>query len=273
MSILIRTHKILILILFISPVLADVPPELDAAAWHQLAVEARASENYDEAFKALARAEEKGFSPVRIGFERARLHTLAGDRDQAAGALEAIAATGFSGVGFITNDPILSRLEGDDRYDAVVAGMSKLAYPCEHDEAFREFDFWLGDWVVHGPGGGQAGTNSITREERGCVLVERWANTAGGTGQSINYVDKTTGEWVQVWNAEGGSQINIRGGMTDEGMRLVGTLHTIGTGTTVPFRALWTLLPDGRVRQLFEQSTDYGETWTTWFEGFYTRKE
>jgi len=32
-------------------------------------------------------------------------------------------------------------------------------------------------------------------------------------------------------------------------------------------------LPDGRVRQFFEQSTDGGETWTTWFEGFYTRKE
>jgi hypothetical protein len=27
---------------------------------------------------------------------------------------------------------------------------------------------------------------------------------------------------------------------------------------TVPFRALFTLLPDGRVRQLFEQSNDEG---------------
>ena len=61
--------------------------------------------------------------------------------------------------------------------------------------------------------------------------------------------------------------------MTDDGMLLVGTLHSVGTGTTLPFRGLWTLLDDGRVRQFFEQSTDGGETWTPWFEGFYTRKE
>ena len=39
---------------------------------------------------------------------------------------------------------------------------------------------------------------------------------------SINYLDKVSGEWVQVWNDASGSQINIRGGMTEEGMLLVG---------------------------------------------------
>ena len=90
---------------------------------------------------------------------------------------------------------------------------------------------------------------------------------------SVNYLDKASGEWVQVWHAEGGSQIHIRGGMTNDGMLLVGTLHSVGNNTTVPFRGLWTPLEDGRVRQFFEQSTDGGETWTPWFEGFYTRKE
>jgi hypothetical protein len=89
---------------------------------------------------------------------------------------------------------------------------------------------------------------------------------------SINYLDKTTGEWVQVWNAGGGSQIHIRGGMTDDGMLLVGTLHDVASGTTTPFRGLWTPLPDGRVRQFFEQSNDDGKTWQPWFEGFYSRK-
>jgi hypothetical protein len=61
--------------------------------------------------------------------------------------------------------------------------------------------------------------------------------------------------------------------MTDDGMLMVGTLHNVASGATTPFRALWTLLPDGRVRQFFEQSSDGGETWATWFEGFYTRTE
>jgi hypothetical protein len=104
------------------------------------------------------------------------------------------------------------------------------------------------------------------------VLTEHWTGASGGTGMSINYLDMIDTRWVQVWNSANGSQINIRGGLTDEGMAMEGTIHYVGNGTTAPFRALWTPLPDGRVRQYFEQSNDGGETWTPWFEGFYTRK-
>ena len=273
MLIRIKPLSILIILGIFSQSAATTPLPQDAAGWFQVAVDAREAEDYKKAHDALGVAAEMEFSPVRISFERARLYTLAKDPGKAVAELESIATTGFISVGFIVNDPILGSLKGNDGYDRIVADMSKLAYPCEHAEEFREFDFWIGEWIVHGPAGGLAGTNSITREERGCVLLEHWQNTAGGTGQSINYVDRISGEWVQIWNAEGGSQINIRGGMTDDGMLLTGTLHTISNDTTIPFRALWTLLPDGRVRQFFEQSTDNGETWTTWFEGFYTRKE
>ncbi len=255
------------------PMVAIAETPTDAAGWFRQAQAAREAGATDEAFAALDSAEELGFAPLRLQFERARLHTLDDEPGDAVAALQAIADTGFTAVGFIVNDPILNTLEGHSGYDGIVAAMSKLAYPCESDKTFGEFDFWVGEWDVHVAGGTLAGTNSIRKEERGCVLVEHWKSSAGGTGQSINYLDKITGDWVQIWNAEGGSQINIRGGMTDDGMLLVGTLHTVGNGTTIPFRGLWTPLPDGRVRQFFEQSNDGGETWTTWFEGFYTRKE
>ena len=103
------------------------------------------------------------------------------------------------------------------------------------------------------------------------MLSEHWTSP-GGTGSSINYVDKITDEWVQVWNSQAGAQINIRGGLTEDGMLLTGTIHYVSNGTTAPFRGLWTPLPDGRVRQYFEQSNDDGQTWAPWFEGFYTRK-
>jgi len=76
---------------------------------------------------------------------------------------------------------------------------------------------------------------------------------------------------VQIWNSEGGRQINIRGGLADEGKLMVGHIHYLANGTTAPFRGLWTLLADGRVRRFIEQSNDDGETWIPWFEGFYTR--
>ncbi len=143
--------------------------------------------------------------------------------------------------------------------------------PCEDDEAFDAFDFWLGEWVVHGPGGQFAGTNVISKELRGCQLVENWSSATGMTGSSINYLDRITNEWVQIWNDEYGGQINIRGGMTEDGMALSGTIHYIGNNTTFEFRALWTPLDDGRVRQFFEQKNADGE-WFTWFDGYYTRK-
>ena len=245
----------------------------DATGWFQQAQASREAGELVEAFEALDRAEALGFAPLRVKLERARLHTLAEDSEKAIAELQAIADGGFTAVGFIVNDDILESLAGNRAFDAIVAEMTTKAYPCENDDSFRAFDFWVGEWDVHLADGTVAGTNSIEAVERGCMLIERWRSAGGGTGTSINYLDKATGEWVQVWNAAGGSQIHIRGGMTGDGMLLVGTLHSVATGTTLPFRGLWTLLDDGRVRQFFEQSTDGGETWSPWFEGFYTRKE
>jgi len=152
------------------------------------------------------------------------------------------------------------------------AGGQSTASPCETDERFREFDFWVGEWDVRDGQGTLQGENSITRQEKGCVLVERWQGVQGSTGMSINYLDRITDEWVQIWHAAGGYQIDIRGGLTGDGMLLSGTIHYIGTGQTAPFRGLWTPLPDGRVRQFFEQSNDDGATWEPWFEGFYSRQ-
>ena len=154
----------------------------------------------------------------------------------------------------------------------VCAQAAAPQFPCEDDERFAAFDFWVGEWDVHGPQGNLAGTNVITSEHRGCVVVENYHTASGFTGMSINYLDKITGEWVQIWNDNSGSQINIRGGMTDEGMSMEGTIHYVANNTTEKFRALWTPLDDGRVRQFFEQYDAGSGEWNTWFEGFYTRK-
>jgi len=143
--------------------------------------------------------------------------------------------------------------------------------PCADDEKFAAFDFWVGEWDVHTKDGTYAGHNQIAKAENGCVMVEQWAGASGSTGMSINYLEHATGQWVQIWNDANGTQIDIRGGVTDDGMLLVGKIHYVANSNTADFRGLWTLLDDGRVRQFFEQSNDGGENWVPWFEGFYTR--
>lgn len=173
---------------------------------------------------------------------------------------------------FIIGVSVMSWVAAQDAGDAPAAAATP-SYPCEQHDAFAEFDFWVGSWDVYLADGTYAGSNVISREQRNCVLFENWTGAAGSTGFSINYLDKITDEWVQVWHAAAGYQITIRGGLTPDGMLLTGTIHDIGNSTTVPFRGLWTPLPDGRVRQFFEQSEDGGKTWAPWFEGFYTRRQ
>lgn len=211
-------------------------------------------------------------SPAAAALEQAREYVRADDSDAAIGVLEGLAAGGFTVVSAISTDPVLSTLAGIEAFDSLLAAMREQAYPCEHDDSFRAFDFWVGEWDVHVASGQIAGHNRITSEQRGCYLAEAWTSVTGGTGASINYLDEAAGEWVQIWNDSGGNQIHIRGGVTEAGMLLVGTIHYVASDSTQPFRGLWTPLDDGRVRQFFEQSNDGGETWVPWFEGFYTRR-
>jgi len=244
----------------------------DAQDWLRLARDARDAEQLELASTALGKASSFGLSPIQFGMEKARILVASNDPAGATTELQKVFATGFTGVSVLTNDPLINSMEGRKDYDELVQKMSVQAYPCAHQPGFQDFDFWVGEWDVHLANGTPAGSNIIQPIERGCALTEHWTNVNGGTGMSINYLDKASDQWVQVWNAEGGSQIIIRGGLNDDGMAMEGYIHYVGNGTTAPFRALWTPLPDGRVRQYFEQSNDGGNTWVPWFEGFYTRR-
>jgi hypothetical protein len=178
----------------------------------------------------------------------------------------AAAYAGSSGVAIAQN-------AGGDDAGAQPQAPAANRFPCEQEEKFREFDFWIGEWDVHTADGKLAGRNVVDRAERGCVLIENWTGVGGSTGTSMNYLDKTTDEWVQLWTDASGSQILIRGGLTDDGMLLEGTIHYVSTGVTAPFRGLWTPQPDGRLRQFFEQYDDEEKAWKPWFEGFYSRTD
>ncbi len=245
----------------------------DGGAWLQLASNARDAGDLITAAKAIEHAELLEFSPVRVGLEKMRIAIREEKPAIAEAEMKKLSDLGFNAVQLFTNDIIINELDGRPNYDSIVATMTRAAFPCENQEGFKDFDFWRGDWVVHTANGQLAGHNSIKSSERGCLLLENWRSASGGTGMSINYLDKSTDEWVQIWNAAGGSQINIRGGLTDDGMLLVGQIHYVSNGTTAPFRGLWTLLEDGRVRQFFEQSNDQGKSWQPWFEGFYTKDD
>ena len=151
-------------------------------------------------------------------------------------------------------------------------GTASAATPPCADGPFRQFDFWVGEWDVRDAEGKTAGVNRIASEENGCVLVERWNSAAGGHGQSYNYYDPAAGKWKQLWVGLG-ILLHMEGGLVDGSMRLEGPLQYLKEGRRTTLRGTWSKLPDGRVRQHFEESEDGGKSWTTWFDGYYTHRQ
>ena len=142
--------------------------------------------------------------------------------------------------------------------------------PCSAPE-HRQFDFWIGDWNVTTPDGKQAGTNRIESIAGGCGLLENWSDAGGGSGKSLNYYSPRDQKWHQTWTGSGGSFLMLEGGLEDGKMVLRGTTRRRAGGNRLD-RITWTPLPDGRVRQHWQVSTDGGTTWSDAFLGIYTKK-
>lgn len=143
-----------------------------------------------------------------------------------------------------------------------------MAHDCTHD-----FDFWLGTWDVFGPQGRQVGTNTITALFGGTVLMEDWSGAGGIRGRSLNSWDANRRSWHQTWMDSTGSTLLLDGGLIDGVMVMQGTAPSGSNGTPWDaHRISWTPSDDGsEVRQLWETSSDDGETWTVGFDGTYRR--
>lgn len=155
------------------------------------------------------------------------------------------------------------------------SGQNQTPPPCSAEE-HRLFDFWEGVWSVtpqNRPNNtNPPSRNEITRKLNGCVLHEHYTTAGGYEGESFNIYDRTRGVWHQTWVDTSGLLLQIEGTFVDGRMVLEGP-GINGQGQTVTNRISWNRIdgnPD-RVRQLWEASTDDGETWTVLFDGLYTR--
>ena len=141
--------------------------------------------------------------------------------------------------------------------------------PCTA-EAYRQFNFWLGEWTSYSKDGEKQGENRIVSVMNGCGLQENWTGRDGRyQGTSYNFYDRATGQWHQTWMDNQGGHLFLTGRFNGNSMQLSGTQQT-PDGPLVN-RITWTPLEDGRVRQHWQMSKDAGESWSTAFDGFYQR--
>ncbi len=147
----------------------------------------------------------------------------------------------------------------------------KPAKACARPES-RQFDFWIGEWTVTS-GGQVVGSNTITPIMDGCVLQENWVGASGNKGSSFNYYNPNTKKWNQYWVYQNGTPLPLLvGGYKDGKMVLTGR-GTARDGKPVLHRITWHNNGDGTVRQHWQTSKDEGKSWSTAFDGAYTKKK
>ncbi len=137
--------------------------------------------------------------------------------------------------------------------------------------AASHFDFWLGEWNLTS-NGKPAGTNTITREYDGAVVMERFVGS-GDTrleGMSVSVFDPRTGNWRQTWVDNQGGYLDFVGGFSDGKMIL--SRRTTIEGKEVHQRMVWFNITPASFDWNWERSDDGGATWQTLWPLHYERK-
>ena len=116
--------------------------------------------------------------------------------------------------------------------------------------------------------GTKVGTNTITKELGGAMLLERWTNAFGNQGASINFFDPGTGKFKQQWIAQSGYNTAYEGELVNGSMVMVG-VNVLRDGTKNTNRMTFTPNPDGSVTQFIETYDDSTGTWKASFRGTY----
>lgn len=240
----------------------------DPAVWYRLArsLENSGSAGAEPAVTAYERALKLGFRPGPALVGIARVHARESNPGGALDALERLSELGPSrgAVRQIENSGAFDEMRSHPEF---VAALRELT-PCTA-EAYRQFDFWLGDWEVRSPQDQVVGKNTVTSSLDGCMLIENWESVAGGKGMSINYFDHRDQTWTQIYRDNTGNVGNwppLTGSFRDGAMRL-----ETPEDAQPRSRWIWTKISEDKVRQMAESSSDGGETWTVSWDSYYIR--
>lgn len=187
----------------------------------------------------------------------ARCHAVLGDRAAVLRSIGAIEATGARPYLAVKNSVEFSSLSESPEF---IAALDRLK-PCATAK-HRAFDLWLGEWEVTSPNrDGWVAHSSITVSNDGCSIHESYTTPSGYTGKSINFYDIQKQQWHQTWIDNQGAALYLEGALIDQAMVLSNDTN----------RVTWSVQTDGGVRQHWESTSDEGLTWSTAFDGYYSR--
>ena len=225
--------------------------------------------NNADALRVLQIAYTISPNPI-YAFAVARAHARLNNRAKVYEVLESTLPMGGIQGSQLEAEADFKDLRSDARFVEVVKKCDIAANPCKQAPEFRQFDFWIGEWLPKNAQGVTVGTSSIQLILGSCVIFENW-NTPISSGKSFSNYDLRDGKWHQTWVDDKGTLTHYTGGMVDGKMVL--DSERVVNGKKTIARMTFSKLENGDVRQHGENSTDDGKTWTTSFDFTYVRKK
>ena len=208
----------------------------------------------------------------------ARIYNRLGKVDEAFSWLEKAAAYPIPNVQSLDQEADVSNLRADARRKKFTDSVRANADPCHARPEFRQFVFWVGEWDVLGASGRRVGGSRVERVLGNCALMETYTAAPGSSavpnyvGQAFHFFDTTAGRWVQHYIDTAGTPWDWTGEFKDGAMRYTREGPFGPSNMPIKQRMTFSSLPEGKVRQLFEQSIDGGATWRAGFDGTYVKR-
>ena len=133
-------------------------------------------------------------------------------------------------------------------------------------EENHQFDFWIGDWNVYDYGTDSlVGISHIKSILDHKTIEENYSSTRYPySGKSYNIYNGKTKQWEQFWVDNAGMRLSLKGGLVDGKMVLTNCEQD-----SICNKIVWTPLPDKKVRQEWQHSTNKGKSWQKVFDGLY----
>ena len=245
----------------------------DSAAWFGLGMSQFNLEDYESAVASLNDAKQRKYNKHAVDINIAKAWIKNGSIEEMYNSLESAAEEGLITYSRLTLDEEFEAVRASDRFQKIIHKVELNAYPCLSDEKARHFDFWIGEWDVY-VGTQKVGENSITRSQGGCAIHENYVTTRNYAGQSINFYSPVDEKWHQHWVGSSGDVYNYVEIDRKEGMlQFLSDFKNPFNGNLSLSRLTFRRNEDGTVTQLFENSTDGGENWSSSFNGLYKKRK
>ena len=242
----------------------------NARAWYQLGRSRFSLNQFESSIQAFEKTISLNQNPNAM-YNVACAYARLNQKDKSIDWLAKAVSNNLSPFTNLAGDQDFATLRTEPRFKDLVTTLDKKRRPCIYSANARQFDFWIGEWDVFNPQGQKAGNSIIQQFAEGCGVLENWTSALGGNGKSINFFDPATEHWYQYWMGANGLPARYEGVYKDGAMRYEG--ERLSAGGKIRTRLTFFNLDANTVRQLAEQSTDDGKTWTTTYDFKYVRRK